>query len=151
MTKTEMDIRSVLGPAGGSIRPLAAASDLFARRMFEERMDSEDIFLTKDIYPIVAVWLQKKPGATGRAIERLAARCWDLGDRGRLSEIAGKNLREPPAPRDIMIYFAWYSHKGIPYFEAMKGKQPFFFEGGVCIREKVGEFPLKSCQKRSAE
>lgn len=38
MTKTEMDIRSVLGPAGGSIRPLAAASDLFARRMFEERM-----------------------------------------------------------------------------------------------------------------
>ena len=50
MTKTEMDIRSVLGPAGGSIRPLAAASDLFARRMFEERMDSEDIFLTKDIY-----------------------------------------------------------------------------------------------------
>ena len=78
MTKTEMDIRSVLGPAGGSIRPLAAASDLFARRMFEERMDSEDIFLTKDIYPIVAV-------------------------------------------------------------------------GGVCIREKVGEFPLKSCQKRSAE
>ena len=41
MTKTEMDIRSVLGPAGGSIRPLAAASDLFARRMFEERMDSE--------------------------------------------------------------------------------------------------------------
>lgn len=61
-------------------------------------MDSEDIFLTKDIYPIVAVWLQKKPGATGRAIERLAARCWDLGDRGRLSEIAGKNLREPPGP-----------------------------------------------------
>ena len=57
MTKTEMDIRSVLGPAGGSIRPLAAASDLFARRRFEERMDSEDIFLTKDIYPIVAVWL----------------------------------------------------------------------------------------------
>ena len=103
MTKTEMDIRSVLGPAGGSIRPLAAASDLFARRMFEERMDS------------------------GRAIERLAARCWDLGDRGRLSEIAGKNLREPPAPRDIMIYFAWYSHKGIPYFEAMKGKQPLLF------------------------
>ena len=102
MTKTEMDIRSVLGPAGGSIRPLAAASDLFARRMFEERMDSEDIFLTKDIYPIVAVWLQKKPGATGRAIER-------------------------PAPRDIMIYFAWYSHKGIPYFEAMKGKQPLLF------------------------
>ena len=92
MTKTEMDIRSVLGPAGGSIRPLAAA-----------------------------------PGATGRAIERLAARCWDLGDRGRLSEIAGKNLREPPAPRDIMIYFAWYSHKGIPYFEAMKGKQPLLF------------------------
>lgn len=67
MTKTEMDIRSVLGPAGGSIRPLAAASDLFARRMFEERMDSEDIFLTKDIYPIVAVWLQKKPGATGQS------------------------------------------------------------------------------------
>ena len=63
MTKTEMDIRSVLGPAGGSIRPLAAASDLFARRMFE----------------------------------------------------------------DIMIYFAWYSHKGIPYFEAMKGKQPLLF------------------------
>ena len=59
--------------------------------------------------------------------ERLAARCWDLGDRGRLSEIAGKNLREPPAPRDIMIYFAWYSHKGIPYFEAMKGKQPLLF------------------------
>ena len=127
MTKTEMDIRSVLGPAGGSIRPLAAASDLFARRMFEERMDSEDIFLTKDIYPIVAVWLQKKPGATGRAIERLAARCWDLGDRGRLSENERKNLREPPAPRDIMIYFAWYSHKGIPYFEAMKGKQPLLF------------------------
>lgn len=56
MTKTEMDIRSVLGPAGGSIRPLAAASDLFARRMFEERMDSEDIFLTKDIYPITPSW-----------------------------------------------------------------------------------------------
>lgn len=88
---------------------------------------SEWIPRTLDIYPIVAVWLQKKPGATGRAIERLAARCWDLGDRGRLSEIAGKNLREPPAPRDIMIYFAWYSHKGIPYFEAMKGKQPLLF------------------------
>ena len=92
-----------------------------------QKNNLQDIFLTKDIYPIVAVWLQKKPGATGRAIERLAARCWDLGDRGRLSEIAGKNLREPPAPRDIMIYFAWYSHKGIPYFEAMKGKQPLLF------------------------
>ncbi len=44
-------------------------------------MDSEDIFLTKDIYPIVAVWLQKKPGATGRAIERLApaAGIWETG------------------------------------------------------------------------
>ena len=70
MTKTEMDIRSVLGPAGGSIRPLAAASDLFARRMFEERMDSEDIFLTKDIYPIVAAEETRRHRQSHRAAGR---------------------------------------------------------------------------------
>lgn len=89
MTK-QSGYRSVLGPAGGSIRPLAAASDLFARRMFEERMDSEDIFLTKDIYPIVAVWLQKKPGATGRAIERLAARLLGFGRPGPAERDCGE-------------------------------------------------------------
>ena len=61
MSKTEMIIRSILGPSGGDIRPLAIASDLFAERMFADHIHMDDIQLTKDIYPSAAAILGKSP------------------------------------------------------------------------------------------
>ena len=127
MSKTEMIIRSVLGPSGGDIRPMAVASDIFAKRMFEEHIHMDDIQLTKDIYPSAAAILGKKPKSVGRKVERIANRCWDYGDRRRLIEIAGRELLTPPTVKDCLIYFAFYSYKGIPFFEAIDQEPSLLF------------------------
>ena len=138
MSKTEMIIRSILGPSGGDIRPMAVASDLFAKRMFEEHIHMDDIQLTKDIYPSAAVMLDMKSKSFGRKIERIANRFWDFGDRRRLSDIAGRKLLTPPSVKDCLTYLAFYSHKGIPLFIAIQKEPSLLFEQD-CIA--FGVFP----------
>lgn len=127
MTKTEAIVRSVLGPSGGDVRPLVFASDLFAQRMFVENIPMDDIKVTKEIYPYVAKLLKKRAGAATKSVERLANRCWDLGDRERLNEIAGKVLRTCPVPRDVLVYFAFYSYLDIPFYKAIEQRPALLF------------------------
>ena len=92
ISKTEMIIRSILGPSGGDIRPLAIASDLFAERMFADHIHMDDIQLTKDIYPSAAAILGKKPASFGRKVERIANRCWDYGTTNAWMNLPAENF-----------------------------------------------------------
>lgn len=127
MTKTEALVRSVLGPSGGDIRPLALAADLFAQRMFVDNIPMDDVHVTKHIYPYVAKLLRKRADTTTRRVERLANRCWDIGDRERLNQIAGKPLRMCPAPKDMLVYFAFYSFWDMPFFRAIEERPALLF------------------------
>lgn len=127
MTKTEGIVRSVLGPSGGDVRPLVFASDLFAQRMFIEQIPMDDIQVTKSIYPYAAKLLKKRTSATTKSVERLANRCWDMGDRERLCEIAGKVLRACPTPKDVLVYFAFYSYLDTPFYQAIDQRPALLF------------------------
>lgn len=127
MTKTEALVRSVLGPSGGDIRPLVFASDIFAQRMFVENIPMDDIRVTKDIYPYVARRLKKRSSTVTKSVERLANRCWDMGDQDRLNQIARKVLRMCPVPRDVLVYFAFYSYLDMPFYQAIEERPALLF------------------------
>lgn len=124
MTKTESIIRSILGPIGTDIRPLAYAVDLTSDLIFNQKIPIDELRVTKDIYPVVAVRLGKSSGAVAKKIERLANLCWDAGDADILLKIIGKKIYDIRAPRDMLFYLAYYSHLGVSFFEVIR-KNPF--------------------------
>ena len=47
--------------------------------------------------------------------------CWDiLVARGLVGKYIGAEIGDIHAPRDIIIYLAFYSHLGVPFFTAME-------------------------------
>ena len=55
-----------------------------------------------------------------KSIERLSNQCWDiLVARGLVGKYIGAEIGDIHAPRDIIIYLAFYSHLGVPFFTAM--------------------------------
>ena len=119
MTKTELLLRSVLGPYRRDIRPFVYAAECIIRQSFSVNAPIESILVTKDIYPKVALTLQIQPESAAQQIERIANDCWDLGDRDRLYVILGKEPPLCPPPREMLIYFAAFSYYGIPFQQAM--------------------------------
>ena len=56
-----------------------------------------------------------------KSIERLSNQCWDiLVARGLVGKYIGAEIGDIHAPRDIIIYLAFYSHLGVPFFTAME-------------------------------
>lgn len=123
----ELVIRSIIGPAGIDIRPLAYAVELTGRLLFDEKVAIDDIKVTKDVYLDVARRLGKKRGAVSRRIERLANYCWDKGDRDRLEQIIGRRLRCCPPPREMLVYLAYYACLGVPYYKAIEREPALMF------------------------
>lgn len=119
MTKTEAIIRSILGPIGTDIRPLACAVDITAELIFKKKIPIDEVRVTKDIYPIVAKQLGKSASSISKKIERLSNLCWDAGDVEVLQKIIGKRLYDIRAPRDMLFYLAYYTYLDMSFFEAM--------------------------------
>ncbi len=119
MTKTEILVRSVLGPCRRDIRPFVCAVECIIKATFAVNMPIENIHITKDIYSQVAQILHMQPESASRQIERIANHIWDTGDRDRLYAILGKEPMLCPPPREILLYFAAFSFYGIPFQQAM--------------------------------
>lgn len=134
MTKTESVIRSILGAVGMDIRPLACAVDIAADLMFVQGIAMDDIHVTDDIYPEVAKLVKNRYGRTPstqavtRQIERLGNKCWDaLVSRDLVRNYLGKPLNDIRAPRDIIIYLAYYVHLDTPFFIAIENNSALLF------------------------
>lgn len=120
-------IRSIFGAAGIDTRPLARAVDIAAELLFTHRQTIDELHFTRDIYSPVAVLLCGKNGepqsvkTISKSIERLSNQCWDiLVARGLVGKYIGAEIGDIHAPRDIIIYLAFYSHLGVPFFTAME-------------------------------
>ena len=128
MTESEALIRSILGAVRSDIRPLACAVDVAREILFVKRIPMDEILVTKDIYPAAAKRLSKKPGAVTRSIERLANLCWDeLADRKLMSRYIGERLSDIHAPRDVIIYLAFYLQFNRPFFEVVAEQPALLF------------------------
>lgn len=120
MKNTEIIIRSLIGPVRTKIKPLATAIEIAEDLLFEQNMDREDIYVTKDIYPSVAVKLGISKAAATRSIERAANLCWAQSNSARLHELVGRKLEYVNAPSDIIFYLAYYRHFGQPYYKVIE-------------------------------
>lgn len=118
ITKTESIIRLILGPTRLDIRSFALAVDRLAELLFIKKIPLDDIQFTRDVYPTVAEQRGKKVAATTRNIERLARECWN-GDSEYLERVIGRHIQQPKAPRDMLVYIAFYSFLDTPYYDAM--------------------------------
>lgn len=118
MTRSYALVRSVLGATRGSILAFAEAIDCLILHSFRIGRPIEDVPIT-DIYAEVADMLYRPCRITQKQIERTSHRCWDVGDREKLDQIIGKHLEIRPTPREMLIYFAAYSHYGKPYHEVL--------------------------------
>lgn len=123
----ELVIRSLVGPAGRDIRPLAYAVELTGHLLFERGVAIDDILVTKDVYPEVAKQLKKKRGSISRQIERLANFCWEKGEEDRLAQVIGRRLCHCPPPREMLVYLAYYACLGVPYYKAIEREPALMF------------------------
>ena len=68
--------------------------------------------VTKAIYPEVATKCGSTSEAVAKSVARATTDCWDHGDREQLCRIAGRQLKEKPAPKDLLMMLALYSLYG---------------------------------------
>ena len=120
MTKTETLLRALLGPVREDIRPLAAVVDYVAGLLFVEKMQLDDVRITKRVYPAVAKQLGKPATAISRSVERLTGRCWSDGDPELLQTILGRKVLAPYSPRETVICLAYYVHYDCSMHEVLR-------------------------------
>lgn len=128
MTKSELLIRSILGAVRADIRPLAYAIDIAEELLFARHISMNDIRVTKDVYPEAARRVKRSATATARCIERLANLCWDaLLEKDLSLRYIGRPLSDIRAPRDVVIYLAFYLHFSRPFFEVIADEPALIF------------------------
>lgn len=116
MTKTENIVRSVTGPGKVQIRQFAYAADVLAELLYVRNYSLDDINLTRDVHPAVMKKMKKSKKAVEKSIQRVANYCLDHGINNSLWDIIGIQLEERPTPFQILVYFAYYSFYGKPYY-----------------------------------
>jgi len=128
MTESEALIRAVVGAVRHNIRPLACAVDVVHKLLFVEKIPMDDLYVTKNVYRKVAKLLSKKPAAVERSIERLANLCWDeMVANNSVSKYIGKHLTYIHAPRDMLIYLAFYLEFKRPFFDILEEQPSLLF------------------------
>lgn len=117
LTRSELLISRVLGLCRSDIRPMACSLEVLAELLFVRRLPLGDIFITKDVYPVVAHQLNKSYGAVARNTERLANRWWDKAlAQSCITQFIGRPLGDIPSVREILCYLAFFLHHGEPFF-----------------------------------
>ena len=129
MTKSELLLRTILGPIRPDIRPLAFAMDIAGDLLFSQHFSMDDIHVTKNIYPDVARLIHRKPETASKRIERLSNRCWDaLQEQGLVSTYLGRDVKQQPDPRSLIVHLAVYANLDIPLSTAIKQDPHFLFQ-----------------------
>lgn len=121
MSKSEILIRSILGPSRLSIRPMAYSLDRAEELLFQEHRSMEELYITKDIYPAVAQRLNMRTSNIAKRTEVVAKCCWKaMADKGLLEQYIGDAGTAPLAPHQVVYYLAYYLHYGRSFHEVMK-------------------------------
>ena len=109
-------IRGILGPVRRDIRPLTLAIDITMNWLFIAQYPIDELHVTRDLYPLIGYILKKQPTAIARSVERLSNLCWDtLVCTNQVEHYFGTNLTSPPYPRNLVLYFAYYTYYGYPF------------------------------------
>jgi len=117
MTKAELFVRSILGPARCDIRPLAAAIEVTAEFLQAHSLGTDDLLVTKDVYPPVARRLGKSIGAVSKCVERLSKLCWEtLQLRGAVEHYLGAPLTSISSYREVLICLSFFWQYGCGYY-----------------------------------
>lgn len=129
MSKSELLVRSILGPIRSDIRPLVYAIEIASDLLFVQKVSWDDIRVTKDIYPSVAKQLKRTSNSTARQIERLANLCWEvLLDDNLVLQYIGKSIKDIRAPIDMIFYLAFYNYFDAPFFHVVSQQPALFFD-----------------------
>ncbi len=104
MSKSELLVRSILGPIRSDIRPLVyaieIASDLYLFRKFHGTIFA----LRRTSIPLSQKQLKRTSNSTARQIERLAKPCWEvLLDDNLVLQYIGKSIKDIRAPSDMIF------------------------------------------------
>lgn len=78
-------------------------------------MQPDDISFTKDVYSHVAQQTQTSLSTAERAIYRAVDSCWMNGNNENFNLIIGRQLLDKPAPREFILYCAYYLSFNTPY------------------------------------
>ena len=119
-TRSERLISSILGSTRWDIRPMACTLDIIIEIHFVKHIPKGDIRLTRSVYPLAAIRLEKSVPAIAKSVERLANLCWDMArGQNRILELVGRDLYDIPSVSDILFYLAYllYFHK--PFFTVL--------------------------------
>lgn len=127
MTKHNYLIFQILGPSRRHTGVLACAVKAAEHLMFSRRIALDDIRITKDIYPLVAMYTGKSEQAVARQVERLANYCWEQMDYQQKLRYIGKDLKDIRAPRELVFYLAFYVHFREPYYEVVEKDPSLMF------------------------
>ena len=104
-------VRSIFGFSRCNIRALVCSVEVAYDLMFVHGKTRDSIYVTKDIYPVVAKELcAKECGAVARHIERLCNRGWEQikKDERLMERFVGNHAEELDAPSDLIFLLACY-------------------------------------------
>ncbi|MCC8126349.1 MAG: sporulation initiation factor Spo0A C-terminal domain-containing protein [Clostridiales bacterium] len=121
MTKEEHLIRGIMGRGKAGrrdLRILIYAVEIYGRMLFDEKIPPEEILVTKSIYPDAGRKYGKNAESAGRQIERLGSLCFQEMDRNQREAYFGKGV-DFLAPKDVLLYLAYYCRLGKTYEDAM--------------------------------
>jgi hypothetical protein len=93
--------------------PLTMAVALVAQLLEQEQAD--EIHFTQDIYSRVARQTGRTLPTTERAIYRAVDACWNHGKNAHLNQVIGCELPVKPAPREFILYLAYFLFADAPY------------------------------------
>ncbi len=127
MANPELLIRSIIGDARSSIRPLDCAAEIISDLFFVRHIPLEDIH-AKQVYPFVAERLNLSTCAASRRVQRLAHICWDsMREKGLVLTYIGQPLKYCPDACRLVGYLVVYAHLQTPYFVAIEKDTSLLF------------------------
>lgn len=104
MKDMELIVNSISGHSGNDCyRTLTFA----AVCMRDRHLNSPRV--TRSVYPEVAAMCGVSAEAVAKSVARATTDSWEYGDRAQLCRIAGRQLKEKPAPKDLLVMLALYS------------------------------------------
>lgn len=113
------ELVAIIGPTlcvGGS-KPLAHCIDKACVLLRNEDVAMDEVSVTHAVYIPVAAELEKKLGATERAVYRAVETCWMNGKNDHLNDVIGRVLPRKPTPKEFILYCAYYLVHKVPYHQ----------------------------------
>lgn len=123
-------VRSIFGFSRCNIRALVCSVEVAYDLMFVQGRTRDSIYVTKDIYPVVAKELcAKECDTVARHIERLCNRGWDRikRDQKLMDRFVGNHAEELDAPSELIFFLACYMKYERPFREVLEQEPALTF------------------------